>query len=96
MVGTYKLGLHSFIAANILPKFLPGLIEEHEGLKIEIELKRSSEVTKDVVNYKLDIGLVANPIRHPDLVIIKLYKEYIGFWSNPKKIEKKFFITIQR
>ena len=87
--GTYRIGVHPSIAINVLFKFFPELIEEYDGLKLKLELKKSQEVTQEVIDHKCDFGIVANPIRHPDLVIVKLHKEFIACWSSHKKIEKK-------
>ena len=60
-------------------------MERHRGLRLRLELKRSSEITKSVIDFNIDVGVVANPIEHPDLVIVPLYKEFIGFWGQKNK-----------
>ncbi|HXH30801.1 MAG TPA: LysR family transcriptional regulator [Bacteriovoracaceae bacterium] len=89
VTGTYKIGAHPVVAVNLLSKFFPGLNEENEGLKLKLELKRSAEVTRDVIDFKLDFGLVANPVRHPDLIIVRLQKEYIACWGSTSKAPRK-------
>lgn len=41
----------------------------------------SREITKQVVELKIDFGIVVNPARYPELVIRKLYSDTIGFWK---------------
>jgi DNA-binding transcriptional LysR family regulator len=34
-----------------------------------------------IINLSIDIGIIANPIRHPDLIISKLYDNECTFWT---------------
>ena len=89
VVGTLRIGSHTTIALNSFRQFFPELCETHDGLNLEIVLKKSPEITKDVVDFQLDIGIVANPVQHPDLVIVPLTKEFIAFWGMQNTKHKK-------
>ncbi|MFK8137101.1 MAG: LysR family transcriptional regulator [Bdellovibrionales bacterium] len=83
--GVIRLGAHSSIAMNHLGKEWVQFLEKNPFLDLRLSLCPSSEVTKKVLNYDLDLGIVANPVRHPDLVIQPMKKEYIQLWSSAKK-----------
>jgi len=84
--GDYSLGLHQSIGLDLLDKFYPKLVEENKNLNLKVFNKRSPEVVSDVLQHKLNFGIVAEPFRHPDLVILPLAKNFIGlFWSKNER-----------
>ncbi|MDH4469170.1 MAG: LysR family transcriptional regulator [Bacteriovoracaceae bacterium] len=89
VLGTFTIGIHKSVAINILANFFPSLNNDFPDLKLKLELKKSSEVTKSIIDYQMDFGIVANPIQHPDLIISKLQKEFIACWENKKNDHQK-------
>ncbi len=70
--GSYTIGCHASMAMRILSSFLPDLMAAHPKLEIRLRHDISRKTTEDVISMKVDIGIVVNPVRHPDLVIHKL------------------------
>lgn len=85
VAGRYLIGAHQSIAIDSFPNVLPMAMEKYPQLEIDFVLKSSGEITRGVIDHEIDIGIVANPIQHPNLVIKKLRKEYVGLWS--RKLE---------
>lgn len=83
--GYFKIGFHPSIAMSFSKHFLPTLIEDNEQLDISVLLERSSTICEKVINHECDLGIVAGALRHPDLIIKKLRREYIACWSSKKK-----------
>lgn len=79
--GKFKFGMHPTLAQNFSPKFFPQLCENYPEIELEMILKNSSLVTKDVIEHNIHFGIVANPERHSDLIIHKLDEEYVACWS---------------
>lgn len=80
--GRYTLGCHPSVAMYELPKTLPSLLKKHPRLDLKIVQDLSRHITEQVISLKCDVGIVVNPIRHPDLVIIKLREDRVAFWHN--------------
>lgn len=78
--GYFTLGCHSTIAIYLVANFLPDLLEAHPKLEIHIKNDISRIITERVNHLSIDIGLVVNPLRHPDLVIQKLFDDEVTFW----------------
>ncbi len=89
VAGSFKIGSHAAVANGLMGKFYPRLVEENEGLRLKLELKRSAEVTRDVVEYNLDFGVVVNPTRHEDLVITELQRDFSALWASTKEPQKR-------
>lgn len=78
--GNFTLGCHSTIAIHIASKFLPSLLEKHPKLEIHLKHNISRKIMENVINLSIDVGIVANPIRHPDLIIRKLRTDEVTFF----------------
>lgn len=87
--GQFSIGMHPTLAQNFSPRFLPNICEKYPELDVQITLNRSSIVTRQVIDHEIHFGIVANPIKHPDLVIKKLAEEYIACWSRDKSPKRK-------
>ncbi len=90
VTGEYVIGCHPSVALYTLPDFLPNLMNEYPELEIKLRHDLSRRITEEVISYKIDFGLVVNPVRHPDLVIKELCLDEVTFWvaKKPSKSQK--------
>lgn len=88
MRGTYVLGCHVSVAAYSLPLFLPGVHAEFPKLEIRLVHDLSRKILEQVVRMEVDIGLVINPVAHPDLVLKKIAVDEVTLWT-PRKSKFK-------
>ena len=78
--GTLTLGLHPSVACNEIPQILENLNKEFPRVKLELIFATSLQVTEMVAKHELDLGLVVNSIRHSDLIVKKIRKEFLAVW----------------
>lgn len=78
--GCFSVGCHASVALYSLGKFLPDLLEKYPQLEIKLHHDLSRKITEAVTRLEIDIGIVVNPVRHPDLVIRKLCDDEVTFW----------------
>jgi DNA-binding transcriptional LysR family regulator len=83
--GKILLGCHPSVGLYTLPLFLPQVLNENEELEISLKHDLSRKITEEIISLKLDLGIVVNPVRHPDLIIKKLCEDQVGFWYSHKK-----------
>ena len=79
--GRYILGCHPSVALYTLPEFLPALLKQYPRLEIQFAHDLSRKITDDVIGFKIDFGIVVNPVKHPDLVIRPLLKDEVSLWT---------------
>jgi DNA-binding transcriptional LysR family regulator len=79
--GTYSIGCHPSVALYSLPQTLPGMLRDFPELSFELHHDISRKIAERVIKGELDIALVVNPVRHPDLVIKPVAKDEFGFWA---------------
>lgn len=78
--GSFTLGVHPSVALYTLSRFLPKLLSDYPKLEIKLVHNLSRKISEGIIDLSLDIGLIVNPIKHPDLIIDKLYEDRVTFW----------------
>ena len=82
--GDYIIGAHPSVALFSLSNFLPELMKDHKDLNIKLVHDLSRKITEQTISFKIDFGIVVNPIAHPELVIKELCKDEVSFWTASK------------
>ena len=82
--GRFRLGCHPSVAMYSLPHFMTELLTEFPNIEINLEHDLSRRITEDVISYKIDFGIVINPVSHPDLVIRKIGTDQVKLWTATK------------
>lgn len=80
--GAYTIGCHPSVGLYGLSHVLPRLMAEHSKLEIKLMHDISRKIAEDVISLKVDIGIVVNPVQHPDLIIQPLCKDEFTLWTN--------------
>lgn len=79
--GHLRFGCHVSVGLYALSPVVPEFIREFPELEISFEHEISRKILESVVSLKIDLGLVINPIQHPDLVIKKLCDDEVTLWK---------------
>ena len=79
--GRYMIGCHTSVALFSLSGFLPRVFDEQPLLEVQLVHDLSRKIVEGVVSAVIDIGIVVNPVRHPDLIIAKLADDDVAFWQ---------------
>lgn len=82
--GSFTIGCHPSIGLAYLANFLPDLLSKYPKLEIQLEHDLSRKISERVISLSVDIGLIVNPIKHPDLIIHKLKNDEVTFWRSNK------------
>jgi DNA-binding transcriptional LysR family regulator len=77
------VGCHPSVALYSLPGFLPKLLTTHPKIDVTLRHDLSRKIAEGVISAAIDVGIVVNPVRHPDLVITKLCDDEVTFWRGP-------------
>ena len=80
--GCVLLGCHPSVALYSLRKFLPYLFSNYPKLEIQLKHDLSRKILESVINLSIDIGIIVNPVKHPDLIIHKLYDDKVALWHS--------------
>jgi DNA-binding transcriptional LysR family regulator len=84
--GNVKLGCHPSVGLYTLDRFLPQLIQKYPHLEFSLTHDLSRKICNQVVHFELDLGLVINPIEHPDLVMKKIITDEVRMWHLHDKV----------
>ncbi len=89
--GTYSLAIHPSVALYALELFLPELQDEFPSLNFNFIHGLSREMTEKVISWEADFGIVVNPIKHPDLVIKRLYNDEVTIFHRTNAQDKLIY-----
>ena len=79
--GQYVIGCHAAVALYSLPSFLPDLMQCYPDLEVRLLHNLSRKIIEAIISFKIDLGIVVNPVQHPDLVIKELGRDVVSFWT---------------
>lgn len=80
--GRVTIGCHASVALYSVEGFAPALMTEHPDLEITFHHDLSRRITERVVSFEIDLGVVVNPVAHPDLRIVPLCTDEVMFWRS--------------
>ena len=82
---TLILGCHPVVASCFLPQALLGIQSKLPGLQFKVVHETSRRVQDETRAGRLDVGLVVNPSRSPDLHIEKLASDVFTVWKSSRR-----------
>lgn len=82
------MGCHPTVGAYTLPKSLSLLKENHPDFNIDIIHGPSRNIQLLVQTGKVDLGIIINPNRVPDIIIKEVAIDKIFIWSKSSNIKK--------
>lgn len=89
--GSYTFAVHPSVALYTLECFMPKLQVDFPGLGFNFIHGLSREMTEKVISWEADFGLIVNPIKHPDLVIIKLCNDEVTIFHAKNAQDKLIY-----
>lgn len=78
--GAFTIGCHVSVGLYSLPGVVDHLLEKFPKLELKFAHDLSRRIAERVIRSEVDIGIVVNPVRHPDLIIRKLAEDEVTFW----------------
>lgn len=73
--GTLRLGLIPSLAPYLLPPLLPLLRQQFPDLELHVRETQTETLVHELVEGKLDVLLLALPIRHPEIETLSLFED---------------------
>ncbi len=82
--GNITIGAHPSVAIHTLAHSLSTILEEHQKLNINLVHDLSRKINEAIISFQVDLGIVVNPTKHPDLILQKLGFDEVCFWKSQK------------
>jgi LysR family hydrogen peroxide-inducible transcriptional activator len=73
--GALRLGVIPSVAPYMLPPLLPLLRDAYPDLELHVRETQTQPLTEELLEGKLDVLLLALPIKHPDLENLALFED---------------------
>lgn len=81
--GSVSIGCHAALAPH-LSQVTFELLQKHPLLEIKFRHDASVRMTESVIDGTLDIAIVYDPIKHPDLIMRKVQDIELTFWQSSR------------
>jgi LysR family transcriptional regulator, hydrogen peroxide-inducible genes activator len=75
LAGTLRLGVIPSVAPYMLPPLLPLLRDAYPDLELHVRETQTQVLTDELLEGKLDVLLLAIPVKHPDLTNLQLFED---------------------
>ncbi len=75
LTGPLNLGVIPSVAPYTLPPLLPLVAREYPGLELAIRETQTQPLTRELLEGKLDLLLLALPIRHDDIETLPIFQD---------------------
>jgi LysR family transcriptional regulator, cell division regulator len=85
MSGQLIFGAHPSVSQYTYPLIFSHIKKSFPDLDLRFKSGLSREITDDVITKNIDIGLVINPTRNPDLVVHDLLVDHVCFWKKKNR-----------
>lgn len=86
----YSVGLHE------LPPYIKQFIKKHPQVNIHVEYSRTDKVYEACLNNKIDFGIVALPLRRPQVTITPFRQDKLVFICSPEhKLAKRRSLSLK-
>lgn len=89
--GSFRLGCHPSVGRYTLPVFFERLAGLAPKIRVELVHDLSRRITDAVIGFKVDLGIVVNPVAHPDLVLRKMGVDQVGVFQSPNRYSDVIF-----
>lgn len=73
--GSLRLGVIPSVAPYVLPPLLPLLRERYPDLELHVRETQTQPLTEELVEGKLDVLLLALPVKHPDIDTLAIFDD---------------------
>ncbi|NOT70126.1 MAG: hydrogen peroxide-inducible genes activator [Hyphomicrobium sp.] len=73
--GSLRLGVIPSVAPYVLPPLLPLLREKYPDLELHVRETQTQPLTEELVEGKLDVLLLALPLKHPDIEMLPIFDD---------------------
>ena len=82
LIGELKIGIIPSLAPYLLPLFIGDFARKYSGIKISIHELLSEEIAENLLNEKIDVGLLVTPLKVSGFVEAPLFYEKIFLYCN--------------
>ena len=84
IAGTVKVATVYSIGLHELPPYVKRFMKTYPQVKVHLEYSRTNKVYEACLNNTIDFGIVALPLRRPDIVVIPLHEDKLVLVCSPE------------
>ena len=90
--GLVKIGLHSSFGQLYLPKIIKNLCLQFPQIETEVNMLRSFETTRKILENEIDFGIVISEIKSPEIIQKNIGIDFLAAYQHDLKKAPTHFI----
>lgn len=83
-VGQLKIGatltIGNYLAVNLITQFM----QDMPGARVSLDVANTSVITRELLNFDIDLGLIEGELQHPDLDVIPWRNDELVCFCSPE------------
>lgn len=92
--GLLRIGIIPTLAPYLLPYFLSSFLKKYSGVQVRINELNTAQITEQLAQDKLDVGILATPLPNEGLKTDPLfYERFFVFTSKEEKVLRKKYVA---
>ncbi|MCS7027561.1 MAG: hydrogen peroxide-inducible genes activator [Bacteroidia bacterium] len=92
--GDIKIGIIPTLAPYLIPLFLPTLNQQYQNLRLHIQEQMTHYILEKILQYQLDIGILAMPIENAYVSVYPLFVEpFYVYCSETENLSRKKYVS---
>lgn len=92
IAGRVTIGCHLAMSSYVGP-LISYFLKTYPGIEINLVAETSDKISELVIGSSVDIGIVVNPLEHPEFVIKNIIETDFTFWHNDHRQTMQRFNT---
>ncbi|MEP7338708.1 MAG: LysR family transcriptional regulator [Acidobacteriota bacterium] len=84
MAGTIRVAAVYSIGLHELPPYIKTFMKAHPQVRVHVEYSRTDKVYEACLNNTIDFGIVALPLRRPNIAVIQMRQDKLVVVCHPK------------
>jgi DNA-binding transcriptional LysR family regulator len=95
--GQLRVGTITSVGLHELPPYIKIFLKEFPGVELQLEYRTSQAVYEGVLDFSLDLGIVAYPLKHPQLVVTPIRHDELVLITPPEHPLSQFqAVSVQK
>lgn len=92
--GQLRIGIIPTLAPYLLPYFLSSFLQKYSGVQVRINELNTAQITEQLAQDKLDVGILATPLPNEGLKTDPLfYERFFVYTSKDEKVLRKKYVA---
>lgn len=95
-IGPLRMGATLTIGNYLAPSLIGQFLQQYPDCRIQLEVRNTASIVRDVANFELDFGLVEGDVQHKELSVTHWINDEMAIFTTPNHpLAKRTHLSLQ-